>query len=113
MRWKAGAPPSPIDGMPVGIKDIIETYDLPTEMGAAFFKGWQAANRRRRVGRRRCAEAGAVILGKTVTTEFATAPPGPTRNPWDLRRTPGGSSSGSAAATGCGMIAAGLGARKC
>ncbi len=54
-------------------------------------------------------EAGAVILGKTVTTEFATAPPGPTRNPWDTRRTPGGSSSGSAAAAGSGMIAAGLG----
>jgi Asp-tRNA(Asn)/Glu-tRNA(Gln) amidotransferase A subunit family amidase len=54
-------------------------------------------------------EAGAVILGKTVTTEFATAPPGPTRNPWDLRRTPGGSSSGSAAAAASGMVAAGLG----
>src|SRR4029077_6694911 len=54
-------------------------------------------------------EAGAVVLGKTVTTEFATAPPGPTRNPWDLRRTPGGSSSGSGAAAGSGMGAAGLG----
>src|SRR6202000_1705997 len=95
-----------IDGMPVGVKDIIETRDFPTENGSAFFNGWQA--RRDAVSGTALCEAGAVILGKTVTTEFATAPPGPTRNPWDTRRTPGGSSSGSAAATGSGMISAGV-----
>ena len=106
-RWREGKPLSPIDGMPVGIKDIIETRDFPTENGSAFFKGWQSHRDAASVTALR--EAGAVIVGKTVTTEFATAPPGPTRNPWDTRRTPGGSSSGSAAATACGMIAAGLG----
>src|SRR5215469_2175669 len=106
-RWKAGKPLSPIDGMPVGVKDIIETRDFPTENGSAFYKGWQS--RRDAASVTALREAGAVILGKTVTTEFATAPPGPTRNPWDPRRTPGGSSSGSAAAAGSGMIAAGLG----
>jgi len=106
-RWKEGKPLSPIDGMPVGIKDIIETRDFPTENGSAFYKGWQSNRDAASVTALR--EAGAVILGKTVTTEFATAPPGPTRNPWDTRRTPGGSSSGSAAAAATGMIAAGLG----
>jgi Asp-tRNA(Asn)/Glu-tRNA(Gln) amidotransferase A subunit family amidase len=106
-RWKEGKPLSPIDGMPVGVKDIIETRDFPTENGSAFFKGWRTNRDAASVTALR--EAGAVILGKTVTTEFATAPPGPTRNPWDTRRTPGGSSSGSAAATGSGMISAGLG----
>jgi Asp-tRNA(Asn)/Glu-tRNA(Gln) amidotransferase A subunit family amidase len=106
-RWKDGKPLSPIDGMPVGVKDIIETRDFPTENGSAFFKGWES--RRDAASVTALREAGAVILGKTVTTEFATAPPGPTRNPWDTRRTPGGSSSGSAAATASGMIAAGLG----
>jgi Asp-tRNA(Asn)/Glu-tRNA(Gln) amidotransferase A subunit family amidase len=106
-RWKDGKPLSPLDGMPVGVKDIIETRDFPTENGSAFFKGWHANRDAASVTALR--EAGAIILGKTVTTEFATAPPGPTRNPWDVRRTPGGSSSGSAAATAAGMIAAGLG----
>ncbi|HKT18981.1 MAG TPA: amidase [Stellaceae bacterium] len=106
-RWREGKPLSPIDGMPVGVKDIIETYDLPTEMGAAFYKGWRSNRDAASVTALR--EAGAIILGKTVTTEFATQPPGPTHNPWDLRRTPGGSSSGSAAAAASGMIAAGLG----
>jgi Asp-tRNA(Asn)/Glu-tRNA(Gln) amidotransferase A subunit family amidase len=106
-RWRDGKPLSAIDGMPVGIKDIIETYDLPTEMGSALYKGWRSGRDAASVAALR--EAGGIVLGKTVTTEFATAPPGPTRNPWDLRRTPGGSSSGSAAAAGSGMIAAGLG----
>ncbi len=106
-RWRAGKPLSPIDGMPVGIKDIIETHDMPTEMGAGYYKGWRPNRDAASVTALR--EAGAVILGKTVTTEFATLPSGPTCNPWDLRRTPGGSSSGSAAATAAGMIAAGLG----
>ena len=106
-RWRAGKPLSSIDGMPVGVKDIIETVDMPTEMGSAYYKGYRSNRDAASVFALR--EAGAVILGKTVTTEFATSPPGPTRNPWDTRRTPGGSSSGSAAAAGSGMITAGLG----
>jgi Asp-tRNA(Asn)/Glu-tRNA(Gln) amidotransferase A subunit family amidase len=106
-RWRDGKPLSPIDGMPVGIKDIIETRDFPTENGSAFYKGWHSNRDAASVTALR--QAGAVILGKTVTTEFATSPPGPTRNPWDTKRTPGGSSSGSAAAAATGMIAAALG----
>ena len=106
-RWKAGRPFSKIDGMPVGIKDIIETIDMPTEMGSPLYKGWQSGRDAATVAALR--EAGAVIVGKTVTTEFAATHPGGTCNPWDLRRTPGGSSSGSAAAVAAGMISAGLG----
>jgi Asp-tRNA(Asn)/Glu-tRNA(Gln) amidotransferase A subunit family amidase len=106
-RWRDGKPLSPIDGMPVGVKDIIETAEFPTEMGSALYKGWRSERDAASVAALR--EAGAYVLGKTVTTEFATAPPGPTRNPWDTQRTPGGSSSGSAAAAGSGMIPAGLG----
>jgi Asp-tRNA(Asn)/Glu-tRNA(Gln) amidotransferase A subunit family amidase len=106
-RWRDGKALSSIDGMVVGVKDIIETYDMPTEMGSALYKGWRSGRDAASVAALR--EAGAIVLGKTVTTEFATAPPGPTRNPWDKRRTPGGSSSGSAAAAASGMIAAGLG----
>ena len=106
-RWRAGKPLSRIDGMPVGIKDVIETADMPTGMGSPLFAGWQSNRDSATVHALR--EAGAVIVGKTVTTEFAATVPGPTRNPYDLARTPGGSSSGSAAAVGAGMIAAGLG----
>ena len=103
-RWRAGKPLSPIDGMPVGIKDIIETADMPTEMGSPLFAGWRTGRDAATVAALR--EAGAVIVGKTVTTEFAATEPRGTRNPWDLERTPGGSSSGSAAAVG-GRHAAG------
>jgi Asp-tRNA(Asn)/Glu-tRNA(Gln) amidotransferase A subunit family amidase len=106
-RWRAGRPLSPIDGMPVGIKDIIETADMPTEQGSPLFAGWQTGRDAASVAALR--EAGAVILGKTVTTEFAATEPRGTRNPWDKARTPGGSSSGSAAAVGCGMVPAALG----
>jgi Asp-tRNA(Asn)/Glu-tRNA(Gln) amidotransferase A subunit family amidase len=106
-RWKAGKPASPIDGMPMGIKDIIETADMPTEMGSPLFKGWRSEKDAACVSALR--QAGAVILGKTVTTEFAATEPLETRNPWNLEHTPGGSSSGSAAAVGCGMLSAGLG----
>jgi Asp-tRNA(Asn)/Glu-tRNA(Gln) amidotransferase A subunit family amidase len=108
-RWKSGSALSPIDGMPVGIKDIMETADMATEQGSPLFVGWQ--------GKRDCAavaalrQAGAVVLGKTVTTEFAASHPSTTRNPWDHSRTPGGSSSGSAAAVGSGMIPAALGSQ--
>jgi Asp-tRNA(Asn)/Glu-tRNA(Gln) amidotransferase A subunit family amidase len=106
-RWKAGKPASPIDGMPMGIKDIIETADMPTEMGSPLFAGWRSEKDAACVSALR--QAGAVILGKTVTTEFAATEPRGTRNPWNLEHTPGGSSSGSAAAVGCGMLSAALG----
>jgi Asp-tRNA(Asn)/Glu-tRNA(Gln) amidotransferase A subunit family amidase len=106
-RWRAGAPLSPIDGMPIGIKDIIETADMPTEMGSPLFAGWRSQKDAASVAALR--QAGAVILGKTVTTEFAASEPRATRNPWNLEHTPGGSSSGSAAAVAAGMISAGLG----
>ena len=106
-RWKAGTPASPIDGMPMGIKDIIETADMPTEMGSPLFAGWRSEKDAACVSALR--QAGAVILGKTVTTEFAATEPRGTRNPWNLEHTPGGSSSGSAAAVGCGMLSAALG----
>ena len=106
-RWKSGNPLSPVDGMPVGIKDIMETADMPTEQGSPLFPGWRGGRDAAAVAALR--EAGAVILGKTVTTEFAATHPGGTRNPWDLERTPGGSSSGSAAAVAAGMVSAALG----
>ncbi|MDC0033427.1 amidase [Alphaproteobacteria bacterium] len=108
-RWKSGKTLSPIDGMPIGIKDIMETHDMPTGQGSGLFTGWE--------GKRDCAavaalrEAGAVIVAKMVTTEFASSHPSPTRNPWDTTRTPGGSSSGSAAAVGMGMLPAALGSQ--
>lgn len=107
LRWEAGHPLSPIDGMPIGVKDIIETKDFPTEMGSPLFSGWRAGCDAASVSALR--EAGAIVVGKTVTTEFAATVPGSTRNPHDLSRTPGGSSSGSAAAVGSGMLAAALG----
>jgi Asp-tRNA(Asn)/Glu-tRNA(Gln) amidotransferase A subunit family amidase len=106
-RWRNGKPLSLIDGMPVGIKDIVETVDMPTEMGSPLYKGWRSERDAATVAALR--EAGAIVLGKTVTTEFAATHPGGTRNPHDLSRTPGGSSSGSAAAVAAGMISVGLG----
>ena len=106
-RWRVGKPLSSIDGMPVGVKDVIETEDMPTQMGSPLFDGYRSGRDSASVTALR--QAGAVILGKTVTTEFAASVPGPTRNPWDLARTPGGSSSGSAAGVGCGFFSAGLG----
>ena len=106
-RWRAGKPLSTIDGMAIGVKDVIETIDMPTEMGSALYAGWRS--HRDSASVKALKEAGAVILGKTVTTEFAATEPGPTRNPWDLSRTPGGSSSGSAAGVAAGFFSAGLG----
>jgi Asp-tRNA(Asn)/Glu-tRNA(Gln) amidotransferase A subunit family amidase len=106
-RWRTGRPLSPIDGMPVGIKDVIETVDMPTEMGSPLFSGWRSDKDAASV--RALREAGAVILGKTVTTEFAASEPRGTRNPINLAHTPGGSSSGSAAAVACGIVSAALG----
>jgi len=106
-RWRDGRPLSSIDGMPLGIKDIIETANMPTEQGSSLFVGCRTGRDAASVAALR--EAGAVILGKVVTTEFAASEPRGTRNPWDRERTPGGSSSGSAAAVACGMVPAALG----
>src|ERR1700704_1593276 len=106
-RWREGRTLSKIDGMPVGIKDIIETADMPTENGSPLFAGYRSERDAASVVGLR--EAGAVIVGKTVTTEFASTFPAGTHTPWDLERTPGGSSSGSAAAVGAGILSAALG----
>jgi Asp-tRNA(Asn)/Glu-tRNA(Gln) amidotransferase A subunit family amidase len=106
-RWRAGRPRSAIDGMPIGIKDIIETVDLPTQMGSPLFDGWRSEKDAASV--RALRDAGAVIIGKTVTTEFAASEPRGTRNPWNTAHTPGGSSSGSAAAVAVGILSAALG----
>ncbi len=96
-----------LHGVPVGVKDIIETADLPTEMGSAAFAGHRPARDAAVV--ERLQRAGAFVLGKTVTTELAFLHPGKTRNPWNAEHTPGGSSSGSAAAVAAGMVPAALG----
>lgn len=106
-RWRSGRPLSPIDGMPIGIKDLLETRDMPTEMNCVALKGNFPKRDNAAVSALR--QAGAVILGKTVTAELGGSHPGPTRNPFDLSRTPGGSSSGSAAAVAANMVPAAIG----
>jgi Asp-tRNA(Asn)/Glu-tRNA(Gln) amidotransferase A subunit family amidase len=106
-RWRSRRPLSQIDGMPVGIKDLLETQDMPTQLGCAAFTGNFPKRDNAAVWALR--EAGAVILGKTVTSELGGAHPGPTSNPFDPVHTPGGSSSGSAAAVGAGMVPAAIG----
>jgi Asp-tRNA(Asn)/Glu-tRNA(Gln) amidotransferase A subunit family amidase len=106
-RYVAGEPLSAIDGMPFGVKDIIDTRDMPTQMGNAFFKGHQPNIDAACV--RAIRQGGAVILGKTVTTEFAIGRSGPTKNPWNTDHTPGGSSSGSAAGVAAGFVSAAFG----
>src|SRR5262245_16492083 len=107
-RWRDNAPLSPIDGMAIGIKDIIETEDMPTGQGSPMWEGFETKRDAACVQALR--EAGAIILGKTTTTEFAaTEPLMPSRNPHDLARTAGGSSSGSACAVGAGILPAALG----
>lgn len=106
-RWKDGKPLSLIDGMPLCIKDIMETASMPTEQGSDLFVGWRGNRDSAAVAALR--EAGAVIVAKAVTTEFAAQPARGTRNPWDLSRTPGGSSSGTVASIAAGMLPGGLG----
>lgn len=91
-----------LHGVPVGIKDIIDTGDMPTENGSAGFKGRQPRDDAACITALR--RAGGIVLGKTVTTELATHVPSRTRNPVNLEHTPGGSSSGSAAAVAAGMV---------
>ncbi len=104
---KAGRPHGPLHGVPVGIKDVLDTCDMPTENGCALHAG--RTPRRDAAAVALLREAGAIVLGKTVTTELAYYAPGKTRNPHDPARTPGGSSSGSAAAVAAGMVPLALG----
>jgi Asp-tRNA(Asn)/Glu-tRNA(Gln) amidotransferase A subunit family amidase len=106
---KSGRPLGPLHGIPVGIKDIVDTADYPTECGSAFLAGRRPNADATLVAKLRA--AGAVIMGKTVTTEFAYFTPGPTRNPHDAKRTPGGSSSGTAAAVAAGMVPLAIGSQ--
>ncbi len=109
-RHKAnGGHIGPLHGIPVGIKDIFDTADYPTECGSPMLAGRRPEVDATAV--RILREAGAVIIGKTVTTEFAYFHAGKTRNPRDLTRTPGGSSSGSAAAVAAGMVPLAIGSQ--
>jgi aspartyl-tRNA(Asn)/glutamyl-tRNA(Gln) amidotransferase subunit A len=103
----AGVPPGPLHGVPVAIKDVIDTAGIPTRNGTPLDEGRVPTKDAAVVGRLRT--AGAVILGKTVTAELAYFTPGPTRNPHHPGHTPGGSSSGSAAAVGAGLAPLALG----
>jgi Asp-tRNA(Asn)/Glu-tRNA(Gln) amidotransferase A subunit family amidase len=109
-EWRLeGRPTGPLHGVPVGIKDIIDTGDMPTENGSVLHAGRAPSRDATVVARLRA--AGAVIMGKTVTTEFATRTPGKTRNPHNPEHTPGGSSSGSAAAVAASMVPLALGSQ--
>src|SRR5215467_8098550 len=106
-RWKGGHPRSPIDGLPIGIKDLLETKDMPTQMGCAAYRDNFPKRDNAAVWALR--QAGAVIVAKTVTAELGGSHPGPTTNPFDTTRTAGGSSSGSAASVGARMLPAAIG----
>ena len=98
---------NPLHGLPVGIKDIFDTRGIPTEMGSPLFEGNLPLTSARVV--EKLEQAGGFVMGKTVTAEFAFLTPGKTRNPWNPAHTPGGSSSGSAAAVAVGFVPAALG----
>jgi len=104
-RLDAGAVSAPLHGIPLGVKDLMDTADLPTSYGSPIYAAHRPGRDAAAVALAR--GAGAVVVGKTVTTEFATFQPGPTCNPRapaNAPRTPGGSSSGSAAAVAAGMV---------
>jgi aspartyl-tRNA(Asn)/glutamyl-tRNA(Gln) amidotransferase subunit A len=104
---KRGIDRGPMHGIPIGVKDLFDVFDWPTAAGS---KRWaQSYARQDCPAIARLRQAGAVLMGKTVTVAYAAFDPPPTRNPWDAGRTPGGSSSGSAAAVACGMCLAALG----
>lgn len=101
-RADAATPKSPLHGVPFGVKDVIDSGEMPTGYGSDIYAGHQPASDAACVAAMR--RAGAVLMGKTVSTEFATYRPGKTRNPHNPAHTPGGSSSGSAAAVGDNMV---------
>lgn len=105
----AGKPAGPLHGIPVGIKDVFDTAEFPTEYGTVIHAGRRPDRDAAAVAALRA--AGAIIMGKTVTTELAIARAGKTVNPHDSRRTPGGSSSGSAAAVATGMVPLAIGSQ--
>jgi Asp-tRNA(Asn)/Glu-tRNA(Gln) amidotransferase A subunit family amidase len=103
VRWRDGRALSPIDGMPFGVKDCFDVAGMPTRVNSAVFaEAPQALSDAAHVDAMR--HAGAIVLGKTTTTEWTMAAGPATRNPWDETRTPGGSSAGSAAAVAAGML---------
>jgi Asp-tRNA(Asn)/Glu-tRNA(Gln) amidotransferase A subunit family amidase len=105
--WDSTHSPGPLGGIGVGVKDIIDTADLPTTIGSPIFADRRPTYDAACIARLRA--AGAFVFGKTVTTPFAFMDPGKTRNPWDPAHTPGGSSSGSAAAVAVGHVNAAIG----
>ncbi len=109
LHRKQGKALGPLHGVPVGIKDIFDTGDMPTELGSPLWAGRMPRRDAAVVARLRA--AGAVIMGKTVTTEYAYFQPGKTTNPHDAGRTPGGSSSGSAAAVAAHMVPGAVGSQ--
>jgi amidase len=106
-RYDQAQPGGPLGGVPIGVKDIVDTHDMPTGYGSALYAGHRPAWDAACVALARA--AGAVVLGKTVSTEFAALAPGKTRNPHNPAHTPGGSSSGSAAAVAAGMVPVAIG----
>ncbi|HEV8032454.1 MAG TPA: amidase [Stellaceae bacterium] len=106
-RCDASPPSGPLHGIPIAVKDLIDTADMPTGYGSAIYDGHRPAADAACVSLAR--GAGAIVLGKTVTTEFACFTPGKTANPKNPAHTPGGSSSGSAAAVADGMVPLGFG----
>ncbi len=103
----ATAGDGPLAGIAVGAKDLVDTADMPTTYGSPIYADHQPSEDAWIIGRLK--DLSATILGKTVTTEFAWRHPGPTRNPWNLNHTPGGSSSGSAASVASGSVQLALG----
>jgi aspartyl-tRNA(Asn)/glutamyl-tRNA(Gln) amidotransferase subunit A len=106
---EAGRIRGPLHGVPVGAKDIYDTADIPTSYGSPLYAGHIPSEDCALVAQLKA--AGAIILGKTHTTEFAYLDPAPTRNPWNTEHTPGGSSSGSAAAVAAKMVPVALGSQ--
>src|SRR5205823_8081645 len=107
-RQRDSEPPrGPLHGIPIAVKDLIDTVDMPTGYGSPIYRDHRPAADASCVALARA--AGAIVLGKTVTTEFATFTPGKTANPRNPAHTPGGSSSGSAAAVADGMASLGFG----
>jgi Asp-tRNA(Asn)/Glu-tRNA(Gln) amidotransferase A subunit family amidase len=98
---------SRLEGVPIGVKDVVATVDMPTQMGSPIYAGAMPESDADCIAR--LSAAGGAVLGKTVTTEFAFIQPGKTRNPWHAACTPGGSSSGSAAAVALGQVPAAIG----